>query len=459
MRLRRQLIVSAIALTGLGCAVGTTGSIPVRLASAPVDPGHPGETGTINATFKLTWRPTDPAALAAIDDLVDDGTHGISRAQMSTVVADGNRTLRWKSGCPAGNNAMDAMDAKVRLGAWCFTGDDAYNTWYPQGVGISRTSTLNGVLLSWYHRNSAGETDMTRITVGARPSAGTNGSYRIVLLAVPATTDSGRLAMQDVQPVRADLSTNAVSDLGLHAGGIAVAGNHLYVADTAGGFRVFNLSKPYQVATGKTGLGLDAADNRFYARGAKYALFEEGRYAYDTSAGTCKPDTQAPDGPGRNLCFSTVSVDNSYPTPGLVSSEYRRTAGVVAGRPVRVVRWPLNADGSLRATGGVVTSTTVYGTYTPRIQGVAAHYNSAQRTTVYYNTSYTDGNGVVRPGTVYSDHGGRNAWSIAGTRGAEAFGYDENNTDGHRLWSVTEHPNLRMLYWVYRDEVQPAADS
>jgi hypothetical protein len=154
-----------------------------------------------------------------------------------------------------------------------------------------------------------------------------------------------------------------------------------------------------------------------------------------------------------------VSVDNSHPTPGLVSSEYRRTAGVVAGKPVRVVRWPLNADGSLRATGDVVTSTTVYGTYTPRIQGVAAHYDSAQQTTVYYNTSYTDGNGVVRPGTVYSDRGGRNAWSIVGTRGAEAFGYDENNTDGHRLWSVTEHPNLRMLYWVYRDEVQPAADN
>jgi hypothetical protein len=51
------------------------------------------------------------------------------------------------------------------------------------------------------------------------------------------------------------------------------------------------------------------------------------------------------------------------------------------------------------------------------------------------------------------------AWSIRGARGAEAFGYDENNTDGHRLWSVTEHPNLLMLYWVYRDEMQPAADT
>lgn len=457
MRLRRQLIVSAIALTGL---VGATGAAAtVGSALAPVDTAHPGETATIDASFKLTWQPTDQAALAEIDDLVADGTHGISHTQMSTVAADGNRTLRWKSGCPAGNDAVDAMDAKVRLGAWCFDNDDANNAWYPQGVGISRTSTLSGVLLGWYHQNSAGETDMTRITVGARPPVETDGSYRIVLLAVPTTTASGQLAMQDVRPVRADLSTESVNDLGLHAGGVAVAGDYLYVADTAGGFRVFNLSKPYQVATGKTGLGLDATDGKFYARGAKYALFEEGRYAYDTSAGTCKPDTQAPDGPGRNLCFSTVSVDNSYPTPGLVSGEYRRTAGVVAGKPVRVVRWPLNADGSLHAAGNVVTSTTVYGTYTPRIQGVAAHYDSTQLTTVYYNTSFTDGDGVVQPGTVYSDRGGRDAWSIVGTRGAEAFGYDENNTDGHRLWSVTEHPNLRMLYWVYRDEVQPAADN
>ncbi|HEU5157202.1 MAG TPA: hypothetical protein VFU43_09405 [Streptosporangiaceae bacterium] len=456
MRLRHQ-IVSVIALTGLVGVAGAAGA--AGSARAPVDPGHPGETATIDASFRLTWRPTDRAALAEIDDLVADGTHGISHAQMSTVAADGNRTLRWKSGCPAGNDAVDALDAKVRLGAWCFDNDDANNAWYPQGVGISRTPTLSGVLLSWYHKNSAGETDMTRITVGARPPVETDGTYRIVLLAVPTTTASGELAMRDVRPVRADLSTRAVDDLGLHAGGIAVAGDYLYVADTAGGFRVFNLTKPYQVATGKSGLGLDATDDKFYAHGAKYALFEEGRYAYDTAAGTCKPDTQAPDGPGRNLCFSTVSVDNSYPTPGLVSGEYRRTAGVVAGKPVRVVRWPLNADGSLRSTGNVVTSTTVYGTYTPRIQGVAARYDSAQQTTVYYNTSYTDGNGVVRPGTVYSDRGGRDAWSIVGARGAEAFGYDENNTDGHRLWSVTEHPNLRMLYWVYRDEMQPAGDS
>jgi hypothetical protein len=457
MRLRRPLIVSVIALTGLVGAAGTSGAVASALA--PVDPGHPGETATIDASFKLTWRPTDQAALTEIDDLVAAGTHGISHAQMSAVAADGNRTLRWKSGCPAGNDAMDAMDAKVRLGAWCFDNDDANNSWYPQGVGISRTSTLSGVLLGWYHQNSAGETDMTRISLGARPPVETDGSYRIVLLAVPTTTASGQLAMQDVRPVRADLSTKSVDDLGLHAGGVAVAGDFLYVADTAGGFRVFNLSKPYQVATGKSGLGLDDTDGKFYARGAKYALFEEGRYAYDTAAGTCKPDTQAPDGPGRNLCFSTVSVDTSYPTPGLVSSEYRRTAGVVAGKPVRVVRWPLNADGSLHTAGNVVTSTAVYGTYTPRVQGVAAHYDSAQQTTVYYNTSFTDGNGVVQPGTVYSDRGGRDAWSVVGARGGEAFGYDENNTDGHRLWSVTEHPDLRMLYWVYRDEMQPAADN
>jgi hypothetical protein len=69
-----------------------------------------------------------------------------------------------------------------------------------------------------------------------------------------------------------------------------VAGDHLYVADIAGGFRVFDLTKPYKVATGKNVLGVDDTDGQFYAHGAKYALFEEGRYTYDTSAGTLPQD-------------------------------------------------------------------------------------------------------------------------------------------------------------------------
>jgi hypothetical protein len=331
---------------------------------AAVDPGHPGETGTINAAFKLKWQPTDKAALQELDDLAAAGTHGIKAAAMSAVAADGNRVLRWKAGC-------------------C-------------------------VLLSWYHQ-SGGTTDMTRITVGPRPEVESDGAYRIVLLAVPSVTGAGTLAVSDVRPKPA-VSAENVGDLTSHVGGIAVDGDRLYVADTSGGFRVFNMAKSYQVTTGKSTLGLDDADGKFYARGAKYALFQEGRYVYDATAGRCKDAGLPPDGPDRDLCFSTVSVDRSYPTPGLVSTEYRRAAGVVSGRPVRVVRWPLNADGTLKADGGgVVTSTTVYGTYTPRVQRVAAHYTQAQATSVYYNTSLTV-DGVVQPGTI-------SATAVAAARG------------------------------------------
>jgi hypothetical protein len=444
-------ILAAAALVPLFTTTPRIDAVPV----AAVDVSHPGETETISAAFKLKWQPTAPEALQEIDGLVSDGTHGITTTSMATVAADGEHTLTWKTGCTA-RTAVSELDSKVRMGAWCFPAgdsDDGGNDWFPQGVAVSRTSTLDGVLLSWDDKS----TRRTRITVGPRPAVETSGKYRVAMLAVPSLSATGRLMVSDVRPKPA-VSAQAVDDLGLHAGGIAVDGDRLYVADTAGGFRVFNLRKPYQVATGKDTLGLDDSDGRFYAHTAKYALFEEGRYVYDSSAGTCKSDTLAPDSPSRNLCFSTVSVDRSYPTPGLVTTEYRRTSGVVAGKPVRVVRWPLDSDGTLKADAdGVVTSTTVYGTYTPRIQGVVAHYTTAQKTSVYYNTSLSASNGDVLAGTIYSDRGGRDAWKISGPKGGESFAFDPYG-GGDRLWSVTEAKNQRMLFWVYRDELQPASD-
>ncbi|MCW2900985.1 MAG: hypothetical protein JWO67_3250 [Streptosporangiaceae bacterium] len=440
-------ILVAAALVPLVATTPQINAVPV----AAVDVSHPGETETISAAFKLKWQPTAPQALQEIDGLVADGTHGIKTTSMATVAADGEHTLAWKTGCSTDAAAVNGLDGKVTMGAWCFPSDTA-NTWFPQGVAISRTSTLDGVVLSWDDES----TRRTRITVGPRPAVETSGKYRVAMLAVPSLSAAGRLMVSDVRPK--PVSTQGVDDLGLHAGGIAVDGDRLYVADTAGGFRVFNLKKPYEVPTGKDTLGLDPGDGQFYAHQAKYALFEEGRYVYDSSAGTCKSDTLAPDSPSRNLCFSTVSVDRSYPTPGLVTTEYRRTSGVVAGKPVRVVRWPLNADGTLKTdAGGVVTSTTVYGTYTPRIQGVVAHYTTGQKTSVYYDTSLSASSGEVLAGTIYSDRGGRDTWSISGPKGGESFAFDPY-AGGDRIWSVTEAQHMRMLFWVYRDELQPASD-
>jgi hypothetical protein len=440
-------ILVAAALVPLFTTTPRIDAVPV----AAVDVSHPGETETISVAFKLKWQPTAPQALQEIDGLVADGTHGIKTTSMATAAADGEHTLTWKTGCTPDSTAVDGLDSKVTMGAWCFP-SDAANSWYPQGVAISRTSTLDGVLLSWDDK----DTRRTRITVGPRPAVETSGKYRVAMLAVPSVSAAGRLMVSDLRPKPA-VSAQGVDDLGLHAGGIAVDGERLYVADTAGGFRVFNLKRPYEVTLGKDTLGLDP-DGKFYAHQEKYALFEEGRYVYDSSAGTCKSDTLAPDSPSRNLCFSTVSADRSYPTPGLVTTEYRRTSGVVAGKPVRVVRWPLNSDGTLKTdANGVVTSTTVYGTYTPRIQGVVAHYTTAQKTSVYYDTSLSASDGEVLAGTIYSDHGGRDAWKISGPKGGESFAFDPYG-GGDRIWSVTEAQHMRMLFWVYRDEMQPVSD-
>jgi hypothetical protein len=88
--------------------------------------------------------------------------------------------------------------------------------WWPQGVASLRSGAV--LLVSWYAKRRLGWTRGSRLTVVDR-STPTGRSYRHVLLVVPAPAASlGRV------PV--------------HAGGIAVLDDLLYVADTRPGSRL-----------------------------------------------------------------------------------------------------------------------------------------------------------------------------------------------------------------------------
>ncbi|RMI44243.1 hypothetical protein EBO15_13940 [Actinomadura harenae] len=430
----------------------------------------PGQTSTLpGVSFKLTWKPTDASALTALDRLVADKRTAMKAVSLRDVAADGTdvRRLTYKSGCSkTAQTAVAALNAKVKVGAWCpdfRTGknDEGSANWIPQGVATSRTSRLDGLALSWYHvkdpKAKSPVTDMARLTVGKRPEVSKTGGYHSVQLAVPTRDASGKIVAKDVSVdlghATGGMSAQGVAEAPQHAGGLSIVGNYAYLPDTAAGLRVYDLRRTYKVTPGG-GLGV-GSDGRFHAHGEHYVLFETGRYQFDRTAnGSCPAWDVKPSAQNKQLCFSTVSYDPTFTTPSLVTTEYKLAGGMSSNRPIRVVRWPLASNGTLAASGGVVTSKAVYGTVTPNVQGVATYYKAGQGVSVYYSVS---GGGATRPGRIISDRAGRDPYTLPGVIGGESFAFDPYS-GGDRIWGVTEHAGKRMVYWAYRKSLQPKGD-
>ncbi|WP_157429563.1 hypothetical protein [Actinomadura oligospora] len=459
-------IATGLVATGIGAAHESENTVAAAPRAAIST--TPGQTTTLSGvSFKLRWKPTDPAAMTALDRVVADKRTAMKAVSFRDVAADATdlRRLTWKSGCAA-RTAVSALDARVKVGAWCpdfrsGKNDEGSPNWIPQGVATSRTTQFDGLALSWYHvkdpKAANPVTDMARLSVGRRPEVNKTGGYHSVQLAVPTRDASGKVVARDVSVglggAGGGMSAQGVAEAPQHAGGVSIVGNYAYLADTAAGLRVYDLRRTYKVTPG-SGLGV-GSDGKFHAHGEHYVLFEVGRYQFDRTAyGSCPAWTVKPQALNKQLCFSTVTYDPTFPTPSLVTAEYKLSGGLSSTRPARMVRWPLASNGTLAASGGVVTSKAVYGTVTPNIQGVAAFYRAGQGTTIYYSVS---GGGATRPGRIISDRAGRNPYTLTGVIGGESFAFDPYS-GGDRVWGVTEHAGKRMVYWVYRKSLQPAGD-
>ncbi|MEV4256302.1 hypothetical protein AB0J52_24340 [Spirillospora sp. NPDC049652] len=460
-------LATTLVAAGIAAATdsgGTLTAVPRAAVST-----KPGQTTTLSGvSFKLRWKPADPAAMAALDRLAADRRTAMKAVSLRDVAADtaDARRLTWKTRCSsAARSAVAALDARIKVGAWCpefrpGMSDEASPSWTPQGVAVSRTAQLDGLAVSWYHvkdpKAKNPVTDMARLTVGKRPEVSKTGGYHAVQLAVPTRDASGKVAAKDVNLQLGGpggMSAQGVAEAPQHAGGVSIVGNYAYLSDTAAGLRVYDLRRTYKVTPGG-GLGI-GPDGRFHAHGEHYVLFEVGRYQFDRTAyGSCPAWTVKPSAVNKQLCFSTVTYDPTYPTPSLVTAEYKLSGGIGSTRPVRVVRWPLASNGMLAASGGVVTSKAVYGTVTPNVQGVASYYRAGQGASFYYSVS---GGGAVSPGRVISDRAGRDPFTIVGVIGGESFAYDPYS-GGDRIWGVTEHAGKRLVYWAYRKDLQPKGD-
>ena len=282
-------------------------------------------------------------------------------------------------------------------------------SWFPQGV-----ATLDGgsvLLVSWYARRRGLRTEGSRVTVVDRsdPAA---PRYRHVLLVAP----------------RRRLGLLTVRSVPVHAGGIAVSGGLLLVADTVSGLRVFRLADVMRVppATGRGPLHrLRTALSRW--RG----LRRPGANAVLPQLLACRMPLLT--GAGR-LRWSFVSVAHEVGGSSLVVGEYRR-----AGSSPRLARYPLDERTGLPALDarGRCAPLEVHDAQPVRMQGAALHAGT------WFATAST---GEGNPGDLYA--GAPGAWRRH--RGVLPTGPEDLawSRPGEQLWCVSEWPGRRWVFPV-----------
>ena len=286
-------------------------------------------------------------------------------------------------------------------------GDDP--TWWPQGVAVVRSGAV--LLTSWYaKRRRLLHTQGSRISVVDRGDP-SHPRYRHVLLVTPRRWP--RLSLGRV-PV--------------HAGGITVLGDLLYVADTFAGVRVFDLGDIARVPRRRLdallpwrGAGTWTLGRRltggFTAYGYAYVLPQRLRLRVPRRSG---------------LRWSFLSVAQTEDGRDLVVGEYRRK-----GSNPRLARYRLDPATGLPAVGadGRCLPVEVHERAPVRMQGVAVHGSR-------WWVSASAGEGV--PGDLHVGVPG----AFRRHRGVLPPSPEDLDWSrpGEQLWCLTEWPGHRFVF-------------
>lgn len=290
------------------------------------------------------------------------------RAPLSAVLARANHALRPLGPAPVAGT----------LGGFRWsTSDEASPDWYPQGIAtLERRGRLRGLVASWYSRGGAG----TRVSFVNQRGAATR--YRHVLLVEPVRR-RGRWRVERVKT---------------HAGGIAVVGRRLYVADTWDGLRVFDLGRMMRARGAHRRLGY------------RYVLPQLQRYAQ----------------PPRVARFSFVSVDRTTSPASLITGEYR--SGEPGGR---ILRWTLSPRG--RVVSGRA------------LEAFSSPVGSMQGALSLNGRLFMASSRGTKPGKLTVGPPGGKLSSRAWAVGPEALAYSPATG---LLYSLTEHPLQRTVFAI-----------
>ncbi|MER5420152.1 hypothetical protein [Streptosporangium roseum] len=313
----------------------------------------------------------------------------LKRVTLDTVLAKANRVAARKGATGAG--AFGTMRPRP-VDWYCFDADDnAVRDWYPQGLTCSSDAGTGGgtYVVSWYFK----------------PETGAERGVRLSFL------DTAALRYRHVLLVRAGADGD-IAPIDIHAGGVAWYGDLLYVADTSRGMRVFDTRHIFEVdGDDKTRIGRKGEVHNAF--GYRYVMPQTG--AWTPTSGGAR--------------FSFAAIDRTTATDTLISGEY------LDGPGGRVARWPLNADGTLRAdAGGVASALDAYRLPEARIQGALSHDGT------WYLSQAA---GASRNGSliVVGDTVRKRPYPVG----------PEDLTcvrDKKTLWSVTEFAGRRVIYGV-----------
>ena len=316
------------------------------------------------------------------------------RVGLDGVLARLDRTGRWTD-VPG--------DAAERGFRWDDR-DVATRWWYPQGVtarldpvgssGDSAASSPPVLLTSWYGHGGLGY-----VLLGSR-------------ISVVHLDPSGPLRYAHVRLVeeRRLVGVPGLRRVPVHAGGLAWYGDHLFVAASGGGLRVF---RPADV---------QRLHSRVRGRGARHVLPQVGVYEAQADTGV------------RGMVYSFLSLERGGETDHLVAGEY----GCKGTGKHRLVRFPLDrATGLLQVDADGVAHPTEVADGMPRMQGA----------TVVDGTWFvTASSGEGNPGDLWVGRPGH----LVRHRGVLPTGPEDitswPGTD--RLWSSTEWPGRRWVFPV-----------
>ena len=326
-------------------------------------------------------------------DLNRDGVAGISAQGAERLVNHDWQGFRWNNG------------------------DMNVSYWYPQGISSSSDATESGriaghraLLVSWYNKTDDRPTKGVRISL-VDISDLDNVSYRHMLLVEPFD-DNGAI---NIGPAQNDYGDHNA----LHAGGIVWYGDFLYVADTAYGLRVFDLSRIVQIShtddTSRIGISADRID----AYGYRYAIPQLARY--ELSAESCP------------MHFSFAGLDRSTNPHRIITGEYESSS--VNGR---LVAWQIDPlTGLLDARQGEVRGVDAYIAGQSRMQGALTLDGN-----VYISSSSQTPSSF---GRLYRTRPGLKSRISAWPYGCEDLTYEG---DSRIIWTVAEHPGTRDVVGI-----------
>lgn len=340
--------------------------------------------------------------------------------------------------------ALTRTSGVSAVNGFCWNeGDDEVRHWMPQGITTTQDATDSGayeghrmVAVSWYHKlrdehgnlldPSGLSEDKMDIEKGVRISFSDwdedhPKTYRHVLLVVP--TEAGSF-----EPLE-----------GVHAGGLIWYGDHLYVADTNNGIRIFDVRRIYRSdSDSKIHIGRQS-DGTYQAFGYAFIMPQIGILKPDKITAKddkCDNKTLVRSG---SLTHSFISLDRSTTPISFIVGEYVEAD---AACPGRIARLDVETDDRNRIVKA--HSSEVWDTHMRQLQGAAS-----QNGRFWFGAS----RGPEQPGVLASWRVGAETvtlrdWAV----GSEDLAHSVGSDGVDRLWTVTEYAGKRIVVSV------PASD-